>query len=140
VTGMVFAEVGLGDLIWTTIWIFFLVMFIWLFISIVGDIFRDHALTGWAKAGWVVGLIVFPLVGSLVYLIVRGEGMAQRSADQQRMAREQIDSYIRTTAASSGAGPVDDLARLADLKSSGVLTDDEFDAIKARITGPLPTS
>jgi hypothetical protein len=80
--------------------------------------------------------MVFADVG----LIVRREGMAQRSAAEQRMAREQIDSYIRTTAASSGAGPVDDLARLVDLKSSGVLTDDEFDVIKARITGPLPTS
>jgi hypothetical protein len=138
---MVFAEVGLGDLIWTTIWIFFLVMFIWLFISIVGDLFRDHQLSGGAKAAWVVGLIVFPLLGSLVYLITRGEGMAERSAAQQRMAREQLDSYIRTTAASSGSGPVDDLARLAEMRSNGLITDDEFESIKARIAGkPLPTS
>jgi hypothetical protein len=138
---MVFAEVGLGDLIWTTIWIFFLVMFIWLFISIVGDIFRDHELSGGAKALWVIALIVFPLLGSLVYLIVRGEGMAQRSAAEQRIARDQLDSYIRTTAASSGSAPVDDLTRLADLRTNGLITDDEYETIKARIVaGPTPVT
>jgi hypothetical protein len=135
---MVFAEVGLGDLIWTTIWIFFLVMFIWLFISIVGDLFRDDSLSGWGKAGWVIALIVFPLLGSLVYLISRGEGMAERSAAERRMAREQFDAYIRTTASSGDGGPVDDLARLVELKNNGLVTDDEFTAIKARIAGPQP--
>lgn len=132
---MMFAEVDLGDLIWTTIWVFFLIMFIWVFISIVSDLFRDHELSGWAKAAWVVGLIVFPLLGSLVYLIVRGQGMAARSAAQDRVAQEQLDSYIRTTAATTGTGPVDDLARLGDLRSRGVITDAEFEAMKARITG-----
>jgi hypothetical protein len=134
---MVFAEVDLGDLIWTTIWVFFLIMFIWVFIAIVSDLFRDHQLSGGAKAVWVVALIVFPVVASLVYLVVRGQGMAERSAAEQRAAREGLDAYIRTTAASSGAGPVDDLARLADLRASGAITDAEFEAIKARIVaGP----
>jgi uncharacterized SAM-binding protein YcdF (DUF218 family) len=130
---MVFADVDLGDLIWTTIWVFFLIMFIWLFIAIVSDLFRDHQLSGAAKAAWVVGLIVFPLLGSLAYLIFRGGGMAERSAAQHRLAQEQLDSYIRTTAASSGAGPVDDLSRLADLRNSGAISDAEFETIKARI-------
>jgi uncharacterized SAM-binding protein YcdF (DUF218 family) len=130
---MVFADVHLADLIWTTIWVFFLIMFIWLFISIVGDLFRDRELSGVAKAIWVVALIVFPLVGSLVYLIVRGTGMAERSAAQHRLAQEQLDSYIRTTAASSGSGPVDDVARLADLRNSGAISDAEYETIKARI-------
>ena len=128
-----FADVHLADLIWTTIWVFFLIMFIWLFISIVGDLFRDRELSGVAKAIWVVALIVFPLVGSLVYLIVRGTGMAERSAAQHRLAQEQLDSYIRTTAASSGSGPVDDVARLADLRTSGAISDAEYETIKARI-------
>jgi hypothetical protein len=130
---MVLADVHLADLIWTTIWVFFLIMFIWLFISIVGDLFRDHELSGWGKAAWVVGLIVFPLLGSLAYLILRGGGMAQRSAAHQRLAQEQIDSYIRTTAATSGSGPVDDLTRLADLRNSGAITPEEYEAIKSRI-------
>lgn len=130
---MVFADVHLADLIWTTIWVFFLIMFIWLFIAIVSDLFRDHQLSGWSKAIWVLGLIIFPLLGSLAYLIVRGQGMAERSAAQHRLAQDQIDSYIRTTAASSGSGPVDDLTRLADLRNSGAISDEEYEAIKTRI-------
>lgn len=134
---MILAEVNLADMIWTTIWVFFLIMFIWLFIAIVGDLFRDHELSGGMKALWVVALIVFPLIGSLVYLIVRGQGMGRRSLAQAQDTQAQIDSYIRTTAASSGAGPVDDLSRLAELRSSGAITDAEFEAIKARVvSGP----
>jgi hypothetical protein len=137
---MVLADVNLGDLIWTSIWIFFLIMFIWLFIAIVSDLFRDHELSGGAKAVWVVVLIVFPLLGSLVYLIVRGEGMAERSASQARHAQAEFDSYIRTTAASSGSGPVDDLTRLAELRTSGAISDAEFEAIKSRIVTGTGTS
>ena len=131
---MVVAEVGLGDLIWTTIWVFFLVMFIWLFIAIVSDLFRDHEESGVAKAVWVVGLVIFPLIGSLVYLIVRGGGMAHRSQVQAQAAQSQFDDYIRKTA-SSDSGPVSDLDRLAGLKASGAITDAEFESMKARILG-----
>ena len=135
---MVLADVDLGDLIWTSIWIFFLIMFIWVFISIVSDVFRDRELSGVAKAVWVVALIVFPLLGSLVYLIARGQGMAERQTRQARHAQAELDSYIRT-AASTGNGPVDDLARLSQLRSSGALTDEEFETVKARIVGgPAP--
>jgi hypothetical protein len=137
---MVLAEVDLGDLIWTTIWVFFLVMFIWLFIAIVSDLFRDHSLSGAAKAVWVVGLVIFPLLGSLVYLIVRGGGMAERSAKQAAAAQSQFDDYIRKTAsAPGGAGPVDDLDRLAGLRDSGTITDAEFEVMKARVVGTPST-
>jgi hypothetical protein len=132
---MVLADVSLGDLLWTSIWIFFLVMFIWLFIAIIGDLFRDHQLSGGAKALWVIALIVFPLLGSLIYLIVRGQGMGERSMRQAEQAQAQLDSYIRTTASSSGSGPVDDLARLAELRANGTISDDEFASLKARIVG-----
>ncbi len=132
---MVVAEVDLGDLIWTTIVIFFLIMFIWVFIMILSDLFRDHKLSGWAKAVWVVALIIFPLLGSLVYLIARGQGMAERSAAQQEQARAQFDSYVRSTAASTGTGPVDDLTRLAELRDRGTITDAEFESMKARVVG-----
>jgi hypothetical protein len=132
---MVFADVDLGDLIWTTIVIFFMIMFIWVFIMILSDLFRDHKLSGWAKAAWVVGLIIFPLLGSLVYLIARGQGMAERSAAQQEQARAQFDSYVRSTAASTGTGPVDDLTRLAELRNNGTITDAEFESMKARLVG-----
>jgi Short C-terminal domain/Phospholipase_D-nuclease N-terminal len=130
---MVFAEVDLGDLIWTTIWVFFLIMFIWLFIAIVSDLFRDHEVSGWGKAAWVIGLIIFPLLGSLAYLIVRGEGMARRSAAQSRAAQAEFDSYVRDVASSSGSRPVDDLTRLAELRANGTITDAEFEAMKSRV-------
>jgi hypothetical protein len=137
---MVLAEVGLGDLLWTALWVFMLVLVIWVFIAIISDLFRDHETSGWAKAAWVVALIVFPLLGSLAYLIVRGQGMAERSAAQHRAARAELDSYIRTTAGSTGAGPVDDLGRLAELRSNGTITDAEFETMKARVVGGTPAS
>jgi signal transduction histidine kinase len=144
---MVLGDISLGDLIWTTIWVFFLILFIWVFIAIVSDLFRDHETSGWAKALWVVALIIFPLLGSLVYLIVRGDGMAKRSAAQERAAKAEFDSYIRETAgtgtgaaASGGAGPVDDLQRLAALRDSGTISDAEFEQMKARVVGGAPTS
>jgi hypothetical protein len=102
---------------------------------IISDLFRDHKLSGWAKAIWVVALIIFPLIGSLVYLIARGEGMAERSAAQQRQARAEFDDYIRSTAGSGGTGTADELARLADLRDRGTITDAEFQTMKARIVG-----
>lgn len=132
---MVLADVSLGDLIWTSIWIFFLILFIWVFIAIISDLFRDHTMSGWGKALWVIALIIFPLVGSLIYLIARGSGMSERSAAQARAAQQQFDSYVRETAASSGAGPVDDLTRLSQLRDSGTITSEEFETMKARIVG-----
>jgi hypothetical protein len=136
---MVLAEVSLGDLIWTAIWVFFLIMFIWLFIAIVNDLFRDHELSGVTKAVWVVGLIVFPLIGALVYLIVRGEGMAKRTAARERLARTELDSYIRDVAGAPGSRHVDELTRLSELRSNGTITDAEFETIKARIVKDVTT-
>ncbi len=137
---MVVADVHLSDLIWTTIWIFFLILFIWVFIAIISDLFRDHSLSGWAKAIWVVVLILFPLIGSLIYLIARGGSMAERSAAADARAKEQFDSYVRATAASSGSAPVDDLTRLTELRDNGTITDEEFQAMKSRIVGGAATT
>ena len=95
---MVVADVDLGDLIWTTIWIFFLILFIWVFIMIVSDLFRDHKLSGWAKALWVLGLIIFPLIGSLVYLIARGGSMHERQAQAVAANEAQFRSYVQDVA------------------------------------------
>jgi hypothetical protein len=130
---MVLAEVGFAELFWTMLWLFFLFMFIWVFVALLSDLFRDHELSGWAKAAWVVGLIVFPLLGSLVYIIVRGQGMAERSARQEQAARAEFDSYVRQTAAATGSAPVDDLTRLSELRSNGTISDDEFESMKARV-------
>ena len=132
---MVLADVHLADLIWTTIWIFFLILFIWVFIAIISDLFRDHTTSGWGKAAWVILLIILPLIGSLIYLIARGGGMAERSAAQARAAQQQFDAYVRETAGTTGSSPVDDLARLAQLRDSGTITPEEFEAMKARVVG-----
>ena len=132
---MVFAEVGFAELFWTVLWLFFVFTFIWVFVALVSDLFRDHELSGWAKAAWILGLVLFPLLGSLVYIIVRGQGMADRSVRAQRAARTELDSYIRSTAASTGTSSVDDLTRLAELRSNGTITDAEFESMKARLVG-----
>ena len=138
---MVLADVHLADLIWTTIWVFFLILFIWVFIIIISDLFRDHTLSGWAKALWVIALIIFPLVGSLIYLIARGSSMAERSAAEQAKAKEQFDAYVRATAGSSGGGGgADELSRLAELKANGTITEEEFQTMKARVVGGEPAS
>jgi hypothetical protein len=135
---MLIADVGLAELLWTTLWLFFLFMFIWVFIALISDIFRDHELSGVAKALWVLALIIFPLVGSLIYIIVRGPSMAERSARAAATSKAEFDEYIRQTAATSGggaagAGPVDDLHRLAALRDNGTITEEEFQAMKARV-------
>ena len=132
---MILADVGFAELFWTAVWIFFLFMFIWVFVILLTDLFRDHSLSGWAKAAWVILLILFPLIGSLIYLIVRGQGMAERSAKEQQAAKAQFDSYVRQAATGTGSTQVDDLARLADLRSSGHISDAEFETMKQRILG-----
>jgi len=137
---MVLAEVGFAELFWTVLWLFFLFMFIWVFVALVSDLFRDHSLSGAAKAVWIVVLVLFPLLGSLVYLIVRGGGMAERSAKQAQRAQAEFDSYIRATAASTGTSSVDDLTRLSELRANGTLSEAEFESLKARIVGGESTA
>ena len=137
---MILADVHLSDLILTTLWLFFLFMFIWVFIVIVSDLFRDHTLSGWAKAIWIVVLILFPLIGSLVYLIARGPSMAERSAREQEQAKAQFDSYVREAAGSTGSPTVDDLSRLAALRDNGTISEAEFESMKSRVTGGASAS
>jgi hypothetical protein len=131
---MVIAEVGLGELLWWTIELFFLFMFIWIFIALIADIFRDHELSGWGKAGWILLLVILPLIGSLIYIIVRGPSMAERSAKQAAAAQAQFDDYVRQAAASSPAGgPADELTKLAGLRDAGTISDEEFQTMKAKL-------
>ncbi len=109
---MVVADVGLGQVIWTTIFILGLVLFIGLVIYVVRDLFRDHEMSGWAKVGWLVGIIVIPILGSLVYLIVRGGGtrsetMLEDSAARERRTRTEVERQARGNADSTGTGPVE---------------------------------
>ena len=119
------------DLVWTMFMFFVFVLWIWLLIAVFMDIFRSHDLGGGMKAVWVFFIIILPFLGVLVYLIARGGKMHERQAQQVADQQKAFDSYIKQTAGSGSTA--DDLAKLADLKSQGVLTDAEFEAQKAKI-------
>lgn len=118
------------DLFWTMLWLFLFITWIWLLISIFSDIFRRD-MSGAAKAGWVLFLILLPLLGALIYLIANGGDMQARSVkDYQAMESAQKD-YIRQVAGTGSAA--DELEKLAGLRDSGVISAEEFAAQKAKI-------
>ncbi|MGB0119904.1 MAG: SHOCT domain-containing protein [Solirubrobacterales bacterium] len=129
---MLLADYGLGEALLTTLAIFFFVIWIWIVITILMDLFRDHEVSGWAKAVWVLFLIFIPFLTALIYLIARGSGMRDRAIKEQVDAKKHFDEYVRETAAAS---PVDELHKLDQLKQSGGLTDEEYSKMKAKIVG-----
>lgn len=104
---MVLADIGLGQLIWTTFFLFMLAALVWVFIVVVRDLFGNRELSGWAKAGWLLVLILFPLLGSLVYIIVRGLwlGTAEDAAARAQITRTEFERRERGVADSTGSGP-----------------------------------
>jgi len=129
---VVFADYGLGEALLTTLAIFFFVIWIWIVITILMDIFRDHEMSGWGKAVWVLFLIFIPFLTALLYLIVRGSGMRDRAIKEQAETKKHFDEYVRETA---GTSPVDELHKLDQLKQSGGVTEEEYNKMKAKIIG-----
>ncbi len=119
------------DFLWTMVEIFLFILWIWLAIMVFVDIFRSHDMGGFAKAIWVLFVIILPFLGVFIYLIARGGSMHDRAAQQAAREQKAFDSYVKQTAGSSGSA--DELAKLADLKAKGVITDAEFDAQKAKL-------
>ncbi len=119
------------SIFWTMLEFFLFFLWIWLLIVIFSDIFRSHDLGGLAKALWVIFVIIIPFLGVLIYLIARGGQMHERAAAQAANQQKAFDDYVKQTAGSGSN--VDELAKLADLKSKGVITDAEFDAEKAKL-------
>ena len=117
---------------WTVFEIFLWILWIWVLIYVFVDIFRSHDMGGVAKALWVIFVIILPFLGVFVYLIARGGKMHERAARQAADQQKAFDQYVKQTAGSSDTS-ADQLSKLADLKSQGVLTDAEFDAQKAKI-------
>jgi Phospholipase_D-nuclease N-terminal/Short C-terminal domain len=103
--------------------------------TIITDLFRDHSMSGWGKAAWIVFLIFVPFLAALLYLIFRGSGMHERAVQQQKLAQDQLDTYIRQTAGSgsSGGSAADELTKLAKLHDDGKLSDQEFEQAKSKI-------
>jgi hypothetical protein len=120
------------SIFWTMLEFFLFFLWIWLLIIIFSDIFRSHDMGGVAKALWVLFVIIIPYLGVLIYLIARGGSMHERAEQQAARQQKAFDDYVKQTAG-SGGDSADELAKLADLKSKGVLTDAEFEAQKAKI-------
>jgi ABC-type multidrug transport system fused ATPase/permease subunit len=126
----IFADYDLGDALLTVLSIFFIVIWIWILITVLVDLFRDHELSGWAKAAWVFFLVFLPVIAVLIYLIVRGSGMRERALAEQAQMKQASDEYIRSVA---GSSPIDELHKLDALRARGAISQDEFERMKARI-------
>jgi len=120
------------NILWTMIIFFAWVIFIWVAITVLIDLFRRHDIGGLAKAGWVILVIVLPFLGVLLYLIAYHQGMAERSAKQAKDTQAQFDEYVRKTAS---GGPAAEIEKAKQLLDSGAITQSEFDAIKAKAVG-----
>ena len=118
------------EFLWTLVVIYFLFFALLIIFWVVLDIFRSRDIGGGAKALWLILLVVFPLIGVLAYLIARGHGMAERHAERQQAAKQEFDSYVKDAAGTGGAA--DQIARAKDLLDAGTITQDEFDALKAK--------
>jgi hypothetical protein len=121
------------DAFLTMLYFFLFIIWIWLLIMVFMDVFRSHDIGGLAKGLWVIFIIVLPFLGVFIYLIARGGKMHERQADQVAQQQKAFDQYVQQAAGTPGADTASQLAKLADLKSQGVLTDAEFDAQKAKI-------
>ena len=122
----------LADLFGTMLGFFLLIIWIWLLIVVFSDIFRSRDLGGGAKALWVIFVIILPFLGIFVYLIARGGKMQERAVQQATQQQEAFDAYVKE-AAGTGTDSTEQLAKLADLKQQGVITDAEFESQKAKI-------
>jgi ABC-type multidrug transport system fused ATPase/permease subunit len=121
---------GLGEVLLTMLYFTCFFIWIWLAISVFIDIFRSPDMGGIHKAIWVVVIILFPLIGVLIYLIVRGGKMNQHAIEAAKAQDAAMQNYIRNAA---GTTPADELHRLADLKDRGVIDQAEFDKLKAKV-------
>jgi uncharacterized membrane protein (DUF485 family) len=106
--------------------VFFFVAWFWLLITVASDLFRRHDVSGWVKASWVIGLILFPFFFVLLYLIFQGRGMAERNAQQAQQARDELRRVV-------GFSVADEITKLDQLKKSGSITDVEYGRLRAKL-------
>jgi len=128
------SDFGVGQVFLSMLWFVMFFIWIWLLISVFGDIFRSHDLSGGGKAIWAIFVIVFPYLGVFVYLLVRGGKMHEHAIEAAQANDAALRAYVQN-AAGSGTGAADELSRLAELKNQGVIDDAEFDRLKAKVIG-----
>jgi hypothetical protein len=131
--------VSLWDVLVSIFWFMMLFAWIWLLISIFGDLFRDHELSGWGKALWTLFLIVLPWLGALIYLIARGRSMNERARAQAQRNEQAFKQYVQQAAADSPS-TADELGKLATLRDQGTISEQEFAQAKARLLGTQVTA
>ncbi|MET0932261.1 MAG: PLDc N-terminal domain-containing protein [Mycetocola sp.] len=119
----------LWDFIWLFFWSFAFIAYLMAIFAVIIDLFRDRSLNGWLKAVWIIFLIFVPFLTVLVYLIARGNSMAERSQRDAVNARQETDKYIREVAGSSSA---DEIAKAKALLDAGTITSQEYESLKAR--------
>ena len=124
---------NIGEFILWFFWIFVFVAYLMVIFSIIGDLFRDHELSGWWKALWIIFLIFVPFLTLLVYLIARGNGMAKRGAAEAKQYQAAQDAYIKSVA--TAGSPSDEIAKAKGLLDAGTITQAEYDALKAKALG-----
>jgi len=127
---MLASTFGTGQLLWSMLWFFMFVIWIWVLVALFSDIFRSDDLSGGMKAFWVIFIVILPWLGVLIYLIARGSGMQKRAFDSAQAKAADFAQYVQQTA---GGSPADQIAKLADLKTQGVITDAEFQTQKAKL-------
>ncbi|HEY7071766.1 MAG TPA: SHOCT domain-containing protein [Acidimicrobiales bacterium] len=128
---MLLAEFGTGQVFWSFLWFFLFFIWIWLLIVVFGDIFRSQDLSGWGKAIWCIFIIFLPYLGVFAYLIARGGKMHEHAMAAAQAQDQAMRSYVQSVAGSGGS-TADELARLADLREKGVISDAEFEQLKAK--------
>ncbi len=128
---MFIAEFGTGQVFWSVLWITLFVIWIWLLIAVFGDIFRSDDLSGWGKALWSIFIIFLPYLGIFVYLIARGHKMQEHAVAAAQANDQRMREYVQSVATDS-TSTADELARLAELRQQGVISDAEFEQLKAK--------
>ena len=123
------ADYPFMDVLWSMIIFFFWVIWIWIVITVLVDIFRRHDISGWAKAAWVIFVVILPWLGVLVYLIAQHDGMRERSIKQAQGQQRAFDDYVRETA---GGGAAADIAKAKELLDTGAITQAEFESLKSK--------
>lgn len=119
-----------GDVMWSMFVFFAWILFFWMLFVVFGDLFSRHDISGWAKAGWTLFVIVLPFLGIFVYLIAQGKSMGERAQQRAQAQQAQMDDYVRSVASSSSA--TDEIARGKELFDQGAITQAEYDQLKAR--------
>lgn len=119
------------DFFWLMVWWFFFVMYLVLLFQIIGDIFRDRSLGGFAKAIWILALFVVPFLSALIYLIARGNGMAERRMVQAADSQAAVDDYIRNVAGATPSASAE-ITQAKALLDSGAIDQNEYNALKAK--------